>query len=532
MSSAACPKCGNINRVGAKFCGRCGGPLTGPLAPSPPFADHETGRLTEHSLIHNRYVIVRVIGQGGMGAVYLVTDTLQQNQVMALKEMSNQSIVDPHERVAAVAQFQHEAQLLRRLRHPNLPVVMDEFTLGDRNYLVMEYVPGSTLQQMIERGEAPFDERRVITWATQLCDVLGYLHHQAPPIIFRDLKPGNIMIMADDRLKLIDFGIARVFKPGKTRDTMIFGTQGFAAPEQYGSGQTDERSDIYALGATLFSLLTGQDPGRFRPFEPLPSIRTYRPDVSPQLETVVMRATRVKPAERWQSTQDLRQAMSDAPRPQATVVAPAGGGSGPPAGPVVTRRPTTRLLLKAATLSPLQLALAGGALLLIIALAIIPLTRLLEGTAFWSIVRTSAIIAPFAYAATRRRLVGGVAHFIGVSVIGWLIILADEATGQVGPLLFISALASAAAIEGMIFFLPRVMGSLRRDDPGAWQREALWLGLAALLGHVVLYALLGDDAAINAISWVSAFALAVIGWFLGDLVQGYLYLKQTGVRWR
>uniref|UniRef100_UPI0035B48D52 serine/threonine-protein kinase n=1 Tax=Promineifilum sp. TaxID=2664178 RepID=UPI0035B48D52 len=440
---------------------------------------------------------------------------------------------DPQERATAVAQFRHEAQLLRRLRHPNLPVVTDEFTLGDRNYLVMEYVPGSTLQQMIERGEAPFDERRVVTWAAQLCDVLGYLHRQEPPIIFRDLKPGNIMIMADDRLKLIDFGIARVFKPGKKQDTMIFGTQGFAAPEQYGSGQTDERSDIYALGATLYSLLTGQDPGRFRPFEPLPPIRTYRPDISPQLETVVMRATRVKPVERWQSTQDLRQAMSGG-APQATVIAPPAGRASPPPppGPIVTRRPTTRLLLKAATLSPAQLALAGGALLLIIALAIVPLTRLLEGTAFWEIVRTSAIIAPFAYTASRRRLVGGIAHFIGVSLIGWLIILADEATGRVGAMLFISALVSAAAIEGMIFFLPRVMGSLRRDDPGAWQREALWLGLAALLGHVVLYALLGDDAAINALSWVSAFLLAVAGWFLGDLVQGYLYLKQTGVRWR
>ena len=256
MSTFACPTCGNLNRIGAKFCGRCGTALTAPLSPG----SGETGRLGANSLIRDRYVVVRVIGRGGMGAVYLVTDTLDQNRVMALKEMSNTAIVDARDRAMAVEQFRREAELLRRLRHPNLPIVSDEFALDDRYYLVMEYVPGSTLQQMLDRGEGPFPEARVVAWANQLCDVLHYLHRQQPPIIFRDLKPGNIMIMADDRLKLIDFGIARLFKPGQRQDTMLLGTQGYAAPEQYGGGQSDARSDVYALGATLFSLLTGQDP--------------------------------------------------------------------------------------------------------------------------------------------------------------------------------------------------------------------------------------------------------------------------------
>ena len=188
----------------------------------------------------------------------------------------------------AVAQFRREAQLLRRLRHPNLPPVSDEFAIGDRNYLVMEYVPGSTLQQMLDRGEGPFPESRVVAWANQLCDVLDYLHRQQPPIIFRDLKPANIMIDREGTVKLIDFGIARLFTPGKSRDTTTLGTPGYAAPEQYGKGQTDARSDLYALGATLPFLLTARDPAD-EPFK-FPPARRLNPAVPAELEAVVARA--------------------------------------------------------------------------------------------------------------------------------------------------------------------------------------------------------------------------------------------------
>lgn len=544
-TSVACPNCGTLSRAGAKFCGRCGNALPLPAAPSyPNLLGSHTGRLPEKSLVNGRYVIVRVIGRGGMGAVYLVTDTLDQNRVLAMKEMSNAAIPDATDRAMAVGQFRREAELLRRLRHPNLPAVSDEFTLDDRHYLVMEYVPGSTLQQMLDRGEGPFAESRIAYWATQLCDVLDYLHRQQPPIIFRDLKPSNIMIMADDRVKLIDFGIARLFKPGQRQDTMLLGTHGYAAPEQYGGGQSDARSDIYALGATLFSLLTGQDPGQFDPLKPLPSISRYRPDVSPHLESVVMRATRVNAAERWQSTQELRTAIATGPLPArgpTQIVAPTPPPQPRPAGlpPTVpatpgapkTHRVTTRLLMRAAGLSNRQLAIAGLVALLAIIGSIWLLTPLLEGSWLWYNVPFLTFVAPFAYAATRRRFVAGIAQFAVAVIGGWLVWarLPNEVSSVSG--LLGGALLSAVVIELMIYLLPRIVGRRTRDDPGAWQREAVWLGLAAVLGYIVLqWPANGIAMAFNGVAWVFAFLLGVAGWFVGDLVQGYIYLKQTGMK--
>ena len=528
MSTFACSSCGNLNRIGAKFCGRCGAALT---VPAPP-GGYETGRLGTNSLINDRYVVVRVIGRGGMGAVYLVTDTLDQNRVMALKEMSNAAIVDPRDRAMAVAQFRREAQLLRRLRHANLPAVSDEFAIGDRNYLVMEYVPGSTLQQMLDRGEGPFPESRVVAWANQLCDVLDYLHRQQPAIIFRDLKPANIMIMADDRLKLIDFGIARLFKPGQHQDTMLLGTQGYAAPEQYGGGQSDPRSDIYALGATLFSLLTGHDPAQMPPLKPLPSVRDYRPDVSPFLESIVMRATRMSANERWQSTQELRQAIATVALPPGEPAARAAPLS-PPAQPP-SHRPTTRLLLRAAGLSNRQLALAGLGLLLGIVLAIVGLTQTLYRIPLiWNNVRFEAAVGPFAYAATRRRFVGGVAHFVVVVLGQWLVLTQIDRDITSVPGLLLGAALSAAVIEGMVWLLPRVLGRRQREEEGAWQREAGWLGLTAVLAQIALqWPANGMATALNVVALPIAFLLGVAGWFGGDLAQGYVYLKQTGVHWR
>jgi tRNA A-37 threonylcarbamoyl transferase component Bud32 len=538
MSSFACPTCGNLNRVGAKFCGRCGAALTAPQ----PSGGYETGRLGANSLINDRYVIVRVIGRGGMGAVYLVTDTLDQNRVMALKEMSNAAIVDARDRAMAVAQFQREAQLLRRLRHPNLPAVSDEFAIGDRNYLVMEYVPGSTLQQMLDRGEGPFPESRVVTWANQLCDVLDYLHRQQPAIIFRDLKPANVMIMADDRLKLIDFGIARVFKPGQHQDTMLLGTQGYAAPEQYGGGQSDARSDIYALGATLFSLLTAQDPAQMTPLKPLPSVRDYRPDVSPYLESIVLRATRISARERWQSTQELRQAIATialtpgepTPHPAPVPPQPLPAPTRPSPAPGPTHRVTTRLLLRAAGLSNRQVALAGGGLLLAVVALVAGLAPVVYGLpALWNYGRFEAIAGPFVFAATRRRFLGGAAHFVVVIAGQWLALTMNDLIVENWLTLLLGAALSAAVIELMIALLPRVLGGRRREDAGAWQREAGWFGLAAVLALIAAQWLInGISAALNPGYWLVAFILGVAGWFLGDLVQGYLYLKQTGVHWR
>src|ERR1700730_8190726 len=197
---------------------------------------------------------MQTIGQGGMAAVYQARDT-RRGTSCAIKEMSL-STVQPNERPQAIQNFLAEASILSRLKHPNLPAFTDFFTEGTRHFLVMEYIDGSTLDELLEANHGPFSERRVLGWARQLSDVLEYLHNQQPPIIFRDLKPANIMLTRTGRIKLIDFGIARLFRNTNSQDTQLLGTPGFAPPEQYGKTQTDERSDIYSLAITLFQLLT------------------------------------------------------------------------------------------------------------------------------------------------------------------------------------------------------------------------------------------------------------------------------------
>src|SRR5260221_623308 len=217
-------------------------------------ANTQTGRLTSRTLLHKRYVIMRTIGHGGMAAVYLAKD-LKHDTTCAIKEMSLSS-VPAYEHAQAIQNFLAEATILSRLNHPNLPAFTDFFTEDSRHFLVMEYIEGDTLEDLLEHNDEPFSERRVLGWARQLCDVLEYLHSQQPPVIFRDMKPGNIMLRRDGRIKLIDFGIARIFRHSGSRDTQMLGTPGFAPPEQYGSSQTDERSDIYSLAMTLFQLMT------------------------------------------------------------------------------------------------------------------------------------------------------------------------------------------------------------------------------------------------------------------------------------
>ncbi len=246
--------CGTANRATAKFCSGCGKLLaTQPSQPS-----QQTGRLPAQTLLNDRYLILSMVGQGGMGAVYRVEDTVS-NQILAVKELSTTNLPTHQERLEAVEMFDQEARLLQTLRHQNLPFVTDRFSLGDRHFLVMEYIDGATLQEMIDAQGSGFDESTVLGWAEQLCQVLNYLHKQSPPIIFRDLKPDNIMLASDTgQLKLIDFGIARAFKAGQSIDTVALGTNLFAAPEQFGRGQTEARSDIYSLGVTMCCLLTGQ----------------------------------------------------------------------------------------------------------------------------------------------------------------------------------------------------------------------------------------------------------------------------------
>ncbi len=207
-----------------------------------------------------------------------------------------------------MADFRREAQMLARLHHDNLVSVVETFEELGKHFLVMEFVPGRTLLNVLDLAGGPLPEQRVLTWARQVIDVIQYLHTQDPPIIYRDLKPANVMLVeGTERIKLIDFGIARLHKTGKTSDTEAFGTAGYAPPEQYGKGQTDQRSDIYAFAATMHHLLTNRDPS-LNPFNWL-SIRRYNPSVSTRVDTAIMQALNLDPQKRFQSVEAFAQAL-------------------------------------------------------------------------------------------------------------------------------------------------------------------------------------------------------------------------------
>ncbi|GIL15474.1 MAG: hypothetical protein BroJett039_06470 [Chloroflexota bacterium] len=261
-----------------------------------------------NQMLQSRYMIVRQIGSGGMGAVYQVNDARLAGKQWAIKEMSDAHITNPLDRQSALDGFRREAQLLATLDHFNLPKVTDYFEENNKYYLVMEFVQGDTLEQVVARTPGMLDEARVLNWARQLCDVLEYLHTQPQPVIFRDLKPANIMLTPQEQIKLIDFGIARFFQAGKKKDTALFGTAGYAAPEQYGSGQTDARSDIYSFGVVLHHLLTKYDAST-SPFA-LPAPRTLNPNLTPQTEALILRAIQNKPVDRFQTIAEMRLQMA------------------------------------------------------------------------------------------------------------------------------------------------------------------------------------------------------------------------------
>jgi len=317
-----CSSCGTRNAPTARFCLRCGSRLAGVRSP----AGLGTGLLPPQSMLAGRYIIVQKVGQGGMAAVYKATDTRLGHKLVAVKEMSDAAITDPLEKQQARQAFEREAQMLAKLSHPNLPRVTDHFSEGGKQYLVMDFIEGQTLEEILDHTQGFLDEEQVVDWGVQLCEVLHYLHSQQPPVIFRDLKPSNIMVDRDGKIKLIDFGIVRLFKPGKSTDTTIFGTAGYAPPEQYGKGQTDARSDIYALGATLHHLLTRRDPGQM-PFV-FPSIRSLNPKVSEALDRAILRAVEQDPDRRWQSARQMQHALvslrpaSPGPVPGQLPVAP------------------------------------------------------------------------------------------------------------------------------------------------------------------------------------------------------------------
>jgi hypothetical protein len=257
--------------------------------------------------LRGEYKILALIGRGGMGAVYRA-QRLSDGTIWALKEMRPQQDAPPTEAEENRRLFEQEAELLEQLHHPNLPVVADRFEYQGRPTMVMEFVAGQTLEDRIRETNAPLMEQQVLGYGIQVARVLHYLHTRTPPIIYRDLKPSNIMLTPDGVLKLIDFGVARTYKARKSKDTVAMGSAGYAPPEQYGKGQTDARSDVYALGATLLHLLTNMPPIPLQ--TPAPgSIRKLNPSVDDQTESVIIRAMTADQAARFQTTAEFEQAL-------------------------------------------------------------------------------------------------------------------------------------------------------------------------------------------------------------------------------
>lgn len=255
------------------------------------------------SLVDGKYKILSKVGQGGMSVVYMAINE-KANKTWAVKEVRKDGVLD----FEAVKQgLVAETDILKKLSHPNLPSIIDVIDTDDSFIIIMDYVQGNSLNKALEEyGAQP--QEYVIEWAKQLCDVLGYLHSRQPPIIYRDMKPANIMLKPDGNVTLIDFGTAREFKEKNLADTTCLGTVGYAAPEQFGGmGQTDARTDIYCLGATLYHLVTGCNPSE-PPYEMKP-IRQINPGLSSGLERIILKCTQRNPADRYQSAAELMYAL-------------------------------------------------------------------------------------------------------------------------------------------------------------------------------------------------------------------------------
>lgn len=255
------------------------------------------------SLVDGKYKILNKVGQGGMSVVYLAMNE-KANKQWAVKEVRKDGIKD----FEVVKQgLVAETDILKRLSHPNLPSIIDVIDTDESFIIIMDYIQGNSLNKALEEfGAQP--QENVISWAKQLCDVLGYLHSRTPPIIYRDMKPANIMLKPDGNVTLIDFGTAREYKEKNLADTTCLGTVGYAAPEQFGGmGQTDARTDIYCLGATLYHLVTGKNPCE-PPYEIKP-IREVNPALSSGLERIILKCTQRDPNDRYQSAAELMYAL-------------------------------------------------------------------------------------------------------------------------------------------------------------------------------------------------------------------------------
>jgi len=273
------------------------------------------------AILRDRYKILKAIGQGGMGSIYQAEDLRLSGRRCAIKEVRPDPGLDPQAQTQAQQQFYREASVLARLDHPNLPKVSDYFTDDGRDYLVMDFVPGQDLKQIMDEARREgriLEERKVLAWAAQLCDALEYLHGQDPPILHRDIKPANIKFTPGGLIKLVDFGLVKLMVPDDSRTVTILqgrGTAQYTPLEQYGgdTGHTDVRSDLYSLGATLYHLLTNEPPveakQRFLRPDSLRPPRAINPDLSPRTEHAILWALEMHPDNRPANVAALRRAL-------------------------------------------------------------------------------------------------------------------------------------------------------------------------------------------------------------------------------
>ncbi len=267
--------------------------------------------LASGTVLAGRYRLLARLGEGGMGSVYKVEDVTRPGRYLALKELLDDATLPLDERAAAVKRFDDEIALLRRLHHPRIPSFEGHFLERGQHYFLMALISGVTLEDLQAQLRGPLPEYDVLSWMCDVCDVLSYLHAQHPPIIVRDLKPGNIMVTPEGDVFLIDFGIARTYKAGKQSNTENLGTAIYASPEHHGHGQTDARSDIYSLGATMYHLLTNVEPAPMDTPRP-GALRRHAPAVSEATERLIIRAMELDPARRFSDADAMRQAMRDA----------------------------------------------------------------------------------------------------------------------------------------------------------------------------------------------------------------------------
>ena len=316
MAIITCPQCRAENRETGRYCAECGAPLPGskPLNPAQPPSDEADAGIGIGTLLAERYRMISELGRGGFGAVYKAWDT-RLNRAVAVKE-NLQSGADSQR------QFIREAQVLADLNHPNLPRVIDYFSIpGKAQYLVMDFVEGDDLHSQVERQRS-VELQQVLAWTAQVCDALEYLHNHEPPLFHRDIKPANIRINSKGRAMLVDFGLVKAYNPSmKTTVGARAVSPGYAPPEQYGMGSTDERSDIYALGATLYYLLTCNNPPESvqrLTGKSTPAIHQFNSQVPGYVVLAVERAMALDPAQRFQRAAEFKTALQP-PAPPAVV---------------------------------------------------------------------------------------------------------------------------------------------------------------------------------------------------------------------